>query len=1488
MRPGCHALKRPAHLSATKLRIRSPTALSYQACPTCGIAHQERIAVLSGDVERYHALHDASQPASAAFSAHVKEKPIGRSHAPRRALTPLGRDALRIISKRETRTVAWSRPRHVLSAQQQSSVQTRCASSYAVALEPSATQSSSETNERSTVAGSESGDPFIPESRAVDLDDVSISIVHAKNVMVSQQGPQGVEPEPEQNLPIQKYWAPANVRKIEHPPQEVRLVYFPSPTTFTLSRAHHISNRGSEGAQGITTCGTVLLPRNYRVSEGAEDVPTSDSEVLEGSQAYRLRRARSWRKFNVELYRKVATEAQSMSVEGDGHWTQKLRLLIKHTEWPAVKQPPQTDNNAAIPVIGETNQERSSSRSNEDFKVERDEHGCPIPPGLWTPASLKAFVLASVARAQDRTLVHGRYRMWLVDELSRLLQGSPELLHCLDREVFHIVIRHFLRMSLHRRAESILGTMLSSQRYSNDCHPTTATYNLFLEAHAKAEHGAMFWRVCRHMIDAGLKPDGKTWSAFLVLSRTVEQKRAILRELYARGLMHDMNKTSVVRAIVSWSFRDHVGSKQTLAPFLQGLDWLFDSDWISHASVHAMLDILAEADDLAGAFSLLESLRSHHAYIVTAMDMGVLLAHCEKQQRPDTAVSIVRHFARVWHVRLDAAIFDILHRLFWQSKYLNCAKAVWKFACMRRKRTWNMVARIVGGLDEYVREQVAQSADLAAYDSETVDPAFLDCREDDLDAACLSDLLPSEFVILHQVEGDVSADDDVIDLGISMHAEDSISHLEDLLMTSRADMKNPEDSFHDSSMHIVNGWLGISVKLRMAMAVVCCDEIPTRRGPKTRQQIIRQQLAVEDRRPLQHFASTLHEAVELDESWIQTGHRARMDIAWMLERSIYISADLYVHNGNHINVTSSFRSGVVEIAPHRALASDSDANRERLLTGTSLYISHRRINNFMRTIARVLSPLTSSSHWNRAQLISLPSVCSRSGRTQICGTRFVSCQQRRRASDWPYLYSPKADMTPQLKPYYKQVDDLAESFIERLRKAVAIPSVSSEDERRPEVVRMGNFLADELKALGASVELRALGKQPHKENLDLPPVIVARYGSDKAKRTILVYGHYDVQPASKEDGWATEPFKLTIDDKGRMFGRGSTDDKGPVLGWLNAIEAHQKAGIEFPVNLLMCFEGMEEYGSEGLDDFIAQEADKYFKDADAVCISDNYWLGTEKPCLTYGLRGCNYYSVEISGPGQDLHSGVFGGTAQEPMTDLVQVMGSLVTRDGKILIPGINELVAPVTKEEEALYTDIAFTMDNLYESLGSQTSIYPDKKSTLMARWRYPSLSLHGIEGAFYAPGAKTVIPAKVTGKFSIRIVPDMEIDDVNKLVEKHVMSEFKKLGSKNSCRVWCQHSGKWWVASPNHWNFTAAGKAVEDVWGVKPDLTREGGSIPVTLTFEEKLGKNVLLLPMGSSTDGAHSINEKLDRKNYIEGIKLLGAYLHYVAAEPKAGGK
>lgn len=482
-----------------------------------------------------------------------------------------------------------------------------------------------------------------------------------------------------------------------------------------------------------------------------------------------------------------------------------------------------------------------------------------------------------------------------------------------------------------------------------------------------------------------------------------------------------------------------------------------------------------------------------------------------------------------------------------------------------------------------------------------------------------------------------------------------------------------------------------------------------------------------------------------------------------------------------------------------------------------------------------------------------------------------------------------ATLQPIFDKLFPKVEELKPDFINVLKQAVEIPAVSGDESLRPMVVKKAKFLASQLESLGFhDIQLKELGTQPPPVNnthLQLPPVVLSRYGSDPAKKTVLVYGHYDVQPAQREDGWDTEPFELVVDEATQTLrGRGSTDDTGPLTGWLHVVRAHKEAGIDFPVNLITCFEGMEESGSLGLEELIAKEASNYFKGVDAVCISDNYWLGTKKPVLTYGLRGCNYYQVTVSGPKADLHSGVFGGIIAEPMVDLVQVLSGLVDSKGKILIDGIDEMVAPVTEKEKEIYEKIDFSLEELNEASGSNTALYTSKEDILMHRWRYPSLSVHGVEGAFYGQGAKTVIPAKVSGKFSIRTVPDMDSEKLTKLVVDHCNKSFAKLGSPNTCHAELIHDGAYWVSDPFNAQFSAAAEATKVVYGVEPDLTREGGSIPITLTFEQELKTSVLLLPMGRGDDGAHSINEKLDISNFINGIKLMGAYLHFYAQSPE----
>lgn len=470
-----------------------------------------------------------------------------------------------------------------------------------------------------------------------------------------------------------------------------------------------------------------------------------------------------------------------------------------------------------------------------------------------------------------------------------------------------------------------------------------------------------------------------------------------------------------------------------------------------------------------------------------------------------------------------------------------------------------------------------------------------------------------------------------------------------------------------------------------------------------------------------------------------------------------------------------------------------------------------------------------------------------------------------------------------LEKLFSKIEELQPQFIERLRKAVEIPSVSGDELLRPKVFEMSHFLVDELTALQFhDIQVKQLGSQPDAQDvpdLQLPPVVLGRYGSDPEKKNVLVYGHYDVQPALVEDGWATDPFKMHYDEKrGILFGRGTSDDKGPVLGWLNVIQAHRELNLDLPVNLVVCFEGMEESGSIGLDALVAQEAKSYFANIDQVTISDNYWLGTRKPVLTYGLRGCNYYQIAIQGPGADLHSGVFGGIVAEPMTDLIKVMSTLVESDGTILIPGISEMVAKVTPEEDKLYDAIDFSVEELNAASGLETALFQAKQDILKHRWRFPSLSLHGIEGAFSGVGAKTVIPSKVVGKFSIRTVPDIDLDKLNELVIAYVNERFAELKSPNKLTASLIHDGMYWVTDPFNAAFKAALYATQDVWGIVPDYTREGGLIPITLTFERELGVGVMLLPMGRGDDGAHLINEKLDVSNYINGCKTLAGFLHY----------
>lgn len=475
-----------------------------------------------------------------------------------------------------------------------------------------------------------------------------------------------------------------------------------------------------------------------------------------------------------------------------------------------------------------------------------------------------------------------------------------------------------------------------------------------------------------------------------------------------------------------------------------------------------------------------------------------------------------------------------------------------------------------------------------------------------------------------------------------------------------------------------------------------------------------------------------------------------------------------------------------------------------------------------------------------------------------------------------------------LEKLFNYIDNNQKSYIDGLRKWVEIPSVSAEADRRNDVFDMMKLCAKQLEELGASIELaeNPANKGKSDSDLKLPPIILGTLGSDASKKTLLVYGHLDVQPAKIEDGWMYEPFKLT-EDNSKLYGRGSTDDKGPVLGWINVISAYQQLKMDLPVNLKFCFEGMEESGSEGLDELILERKSTFFSDVDCCCISDNYWLGKSTPCVTYGLRGIAYYHVSMKCAKADLHSGVFGGTVHEAMIDLIHLFSKLINQKGEILIPGVNELVDRMTDTEMSTYEGIDFDPEEFRQDIGAERLLHSgedSKEKTLQHRWRYPSLSIHGFQNAFDGEGSKTVIPKEVIGKFSIRLVPSQTPKAVNKLVENYLIKCHEESGSPNILTVSSHHGGEPWLSNFEDDNFLAGRQAMQDVFNKEPDLTREGGSIPVTLSLQNATGKSVMLLPIGASDDGAHSQNEKINVVNYINGIKVLGAYMHRLAS-PKA---
>ncbi|KAM7320583.1 hypothetical protein ACRRTK_021026 [Alexandromys fortis] len=451
-----------------------------------------------------------------------------------------------------------------------------------------------------------------------------------------------------------------------------------------------------------------------------------------------------------------------------------------------------------------------------------------------------------------------------------------------------------------------------------------------------------------------------------------------------------------------------------------------------------------------------------------------------------------------------------------------------------------------------------------------------------------------------------------------------------------------------------------------------------------------------------------------------------------------------------------------------------------------------------------------------------------------------------------------------LEKLFQYMDLHQDEFVQTLKEWVAIESDSVQPvpRFRQELFRMMALAADKLRHLGAAVTSVDLGSQqmPDGQSLPIPPILLAELGSDAKKPTVCFYGHLDVQPAQKADGWLTDPYTLTEVD-GKLYGRGATDNKGPVLAWINAVSAFKALEQDLPVNIKFILEGMEEAGSVALEEVVRREKEHFFSSVDYIVISDNLWISQKKPALTYGTRGNCYFMVEVKCRDQDFHSGTFGGILNEPMADLVALLGSLVDSSGRILIPGIYDQMAPLTEEEKTMYENIDLDLEEYRKSSQVEKFLFDTKEELLMHLWRYPSLSIHGIEGAFDEPGTKTVIPGRVIGKFSIRLVPHMNLSVVEKQVKQHLEAVFSKRNSSNKMTVSMVLGLHPWTA--NIWDpqYLAAKRAIKTVFGVDPDMIQDGSTIPIAKLFQTITQKSVMMLPLGAVDDGEHSQNEKIN---------------------------
>ena len=446
-----------------------------------------------------------------------------------------------------------------------------------------------------------------------------------------------------------------------------------------------------------------------------------------------------------------------------------------------------------------------------------------------------------------------------------------------------------------------------------------------------------------------------------------------------------------------------------------------------------------------------------------------------------------------------------------------------------------------------------------------------------------------------------------------------------------------------------------------------------------------------------------------------------------------------------------------------------------------------------------------------------------------------------------------------------------EESLSQLFDLLRIPSISANLDMKPEMIKTAESVKQSL--LDAGVDMAELCETPGN------PIVYAEKIIDPSLPTVVVYGHYDVQPADPLDLWDSPAFepvikKTAVHPEGAIFARGACDDKGQMFMHVKAFEAMNKSG-ELPCNVKFMIEGEEEVGSVSLDAFVKENHEKLA--GDVILISDTGMLANDTPSITSGLRGLSYVEVEVTGPNRDLHSGLYGGAVANPINVLNRLIASLQDENKHITIPGFYDKVVELSDEERTEMGKAPFSIED-YKAALDMDDVEGEAGYTTMERATIrPTLDVNGIWGGYQGEGAKTVIASKAYAKISMRLVPDQDPEEITNLFIQH----FESIAPKSvKVKVTAHHGGMPYVSPTDSIAYNAASKAMEDAFGKKPIPVRSGGSIPIVSLFEKELGMKTILFGFGLDSDAIHSPNEHYGLFNFYKGIETIPYfYKHFV---------